>query len=79
MRTFIGIDVSKSKSDVHISNIDLKRKKVKEFTMDKRGFNRLLFYTRDLENPMCFMESTGIYHFTLLQFLLDHKQARMLC
>ena len=74
MRTFIGIDVSKSKSSFCISNLELEKMTVKEFTMDKRGFNRLLFFTRDLENSMYFMESTGVYHFTLLQFLLDNKQ-----
>lgn len=74
MKTFIGIDVSKDKSSFCIFNLESKKMIVKEFTMNKKGFNRLLFYTKDLENPMYFMESTGIYHLTLLQFLLNNEQ-----
>lgn len=73
MSTFVGIDVAKSKSTFNIYEKNISRKKVKEFSMNKKGFDKLLFYTRDLNEPLYFMESTGIYHLTLLQYLLNHN------
>ncbi len=51
---------------------------------DLTGFKKILFFIQKVEeefnsNPVIFLESTGIYHLTLLHFLLDHHvDARLL-
>lgn len=72
MNTFIGIDVAKSKSSFCILDPETGKKPVKEFQMSRDGFDRLLEQTKDFGNPAFFMESTGRFHLTLLQYLLNH-------
>ena len=72
MNTFVGIDVAKSKSSFCILDPETGKKPVKEFPMSRDGFNSLLEQTKDFDHPAFFMESTGRYHLTLLQYLLNH-------
>lgn len=74
MNAFVGIDVSKSKSSYCVMDPENGEKPVKEFQMSKDGFDSLLQHTKGLDNPAFFMESTGRYHLTLLQYLLNHDQ-----
>jgi transposase len=74
MNALVGIDVSKSKSSFCVMDIENKDNPVREFKMCKDGFDSLLAQTKDLYHPAFFMESTGRYHLTLLQYLLNHDQ-----
>jgi len=74
MNAFIGIDVSKSKSSFCVMDSETGIMPVKEFPMNKEGFHNLIEQTKCLDHPAFFMESTGRYHLTLLQYLLNHDQ-----
>jgi len=74
MYAFVGIDVSKNKSSFCILDSKNGEKPVREFQMNRKGFDKLLEQTKDLDHPAFFMESTGRYHLTLLQYLLNHGQ-----
>ncbi len=74
MNSFVGIDVSKSKSSFCVIDPENRVMPVKEFQMNRDGFKSLLEQTKNLDHPSFFMESTGRYHLTLLQFLLKHDQ-----
>ncbi|MDA3812431.1 MAG: IS110 family transposase [Spirochaetaceae bacterium] len=74
MNAHVGIDVSKSKSSFCVMDFENGEKPVKEFQMSREGFDSLLEQTKGLDHPAFFMESTGRYHLTLLQYLLNHDQ-----
>ena len=75
MNTIVAIDVSKDKSSFCILDSTDSRKNIHDFPMTKEGFNRLLNLTEKTEHPQFFMESTGRYHLTLLNFLLKQRQS----
>lgn len=74
MNTIVAIDVSKDKSSFCIWDSTHNPKDVHDFPMTKEGFNHLLESSRGTEHPQFFMESTGRYHLTLLNFLLNQRQ-----
>lgn len=72
-KLFVGIDVSKSSFDV--CGIDENEKILfqDKFEIDNDGFNSLLSkLPKPSDKVIIVMESTAIYHLTLLSFLLTH-------
>ena len=72
-KLFVGIDVSKSSFD--ICGIDENEKILfqDKFEIDNDGFNSLLSkLPKPSDKVIIVMESTAIYHLTLLSFLLTH-------
>ena len=72
MPTIIGIDVSKSSSSYHVLSSTNGEGFKGSFSMDAAGFTSLLDRTKTLSNPRFIMESTGRYHITLANHLLQH-------
>lgn len=74
MNTFIGFDVSRSKSSFCVMNPENEEMSVKEFVMSSDEFVNFLKQTEELVHPAFLMESIDRYHLTLLQDLLNHGQ-----
>lgn len=70
---FVGIDISKLSFDVAIVNQDCAVLEQSHQELDSIGCENLLKVLNRFSKPdvRIAMESTGIYHFTLLNFLLD--------
>lgn len=77
--TIVGIDVASEFSYVAILCPDgHEYRKPFKLVHTRNGFNYLLETIKKVENefnmkPIFFMESTGVYHLTLLHFLRDNK------
>ena len=72
MNTIVAIDVAKDKSSFCI--MGEKHSRVSVFPMTKHGFDQLLKVTGKSRNATYFMESTGRYHLTLLNYLVNHHR-----
>ena len=72
MNTIVAIDVAKDASSFCV--MGEKKSHVSGFSMTKRGFEQLLKVTGKIRNPAYFMESTGRYHLTLLNYLVSHRR-----
>ena len=74
-KLFVGIDVSKSSFDVSGINEDEKVVFNDKLNIDHNGFNSLLSKLKEykIDDTIVVMESTAIYHLTLLSFLLTHQ------
>lgn len=72
---FVGIDISKSSFDVAVVNQDCAVVEQSHQELDSIGCENLLKVLNRFSKPdvRIAMESTGIYHFTLLNFLLDKE------
>ena len=76
MTTIVGIDVSSKKANYHILNIGKAQGSAGSFMMDYEGFTSLLSQTNITSDPVFIMESTGVYHLPLQNYLLqDGKKA----
>lgn len=74
MKTIVAIDVSKDKASYFVKGTHESQQSIHEFPMTQKGFKDFLSTTTRNNHPAYFMESTGRYHLTLLQFLLNHNQ-----
>lgn len=70
MTTIVGIDVSSKKANYHILNIGGAQGSAGSFMMDYEGFTSLLSQTNITSDTMFIMESTGVYHLPLQNYLL---------
>lgn len=72
---FLGIDIAKESFDVALLKIDSKKVlKTKHFKMNHKGFYSLSTWLdkyADSNNIFIGMESTGSYHITILNFLVN--------
>jgi len=74
-KLFVGIDVSKNSFDVCSINEEEKVVFNDKLNIDHNGFNNLLSKLKEykIDDTIIVMESTAIYHLTLLSFLLTHN------
>ena len=72
---FLGIDISKDTFDCCLLDLDSKRLFKSKEQMDQSGFKNThdKLQSLDSKKVLVIMESTGIYHFTILSFLLEKK------
>ncbi|MDD3366350.1 MAG: IS110 family transposase [Sphaerochaetaceae bacterium] len=76
MTTIVGIDVSSKKANYHILNIGEAQGSSGSFMMNYEGFTSLLSQTNITSDTVFIMESTGVYHLPLQNYLLqDGKKA----
>ena len=70
-KIFLGIDISSF--DIALLDSNSQVKLSKKLSMDKNGFNELFSSLKnyDKNEILIAMEATGIYHLSLLSFLLD--------
>ena len=70
-KIFLGIDISSF--DIALLNSNSQVKLSKKLSSDKNGFNELFSSLKnyDKNEILIAMEATGIYHLSLLSFLLD--------
>jgi len=69
---FMGIDISKDSFDAALLNSDGEIKSQYKLSMDREGFDKLLGYLSifDKDKLLISMESTGVYYFPLLSYLI---------
>ena len=71
MTTIVGIDVSSKKANYHIRTVGKAHDSAGSFLMNYEGFTSLISQTNITTDTTFIMESTGIYHLPLQNFLLQ--------
>jgi len=72
---FLGIDISKDTFDCCLLDLDSKQLFKSKEQMEHSGFKNIddKLQSLDSKKVLIIMESTGIYHLTILSFLLEQK------
>lgn len=71
MTTIVGIDVSSKKANYHIRTVGKSHDSAGSFLMNYEGFTSLISQTNITTDTTFIMESTGVYHLPLQNFLLQ--------